>query len=191
VIGSHRLLVSAAALVALAALSTPAYADDSAWGDGVEVLQDTEMKDLRGGIGIPGIPNINFSIVITTSMNGTPVVTTQLTVDETGALLQQTVGNIGENIANLSPETLAALGLSGLSNAAGVVIDDADGVTALVHNITDGSLQNIIVNAANNRDLAQNIDVTLELPGFEAVQHSFGGTLIGMHLTDDLNPYLD
>lgn len=187
----RRLITGFATGAALMALGTPAHAGEATWGDGVEVLQDTEMKDLRGGIGLPGLPNINFSVVITTLMNGTPVVTTQLTVDETGAMLQQTVGNIGENIANLSDDALGALGLAGLRNTVGVVIDDDSGVTALVHNITDGSLQNIIVNNADGRDLAQNIDVTLDLPGFDAVQNAFGHELIGMHVTDDLNPYLD
>jgi len=187
----RSLLIGAAVGAALFAFSAPAYASDAAWGDGVEVLQDSEMQGLRGGFGIPGIPNINFSIIITTLMNGTPVVTTRLTVDETGAMLQHTVGEVGQNIADLSPDALAAFGLTGLKGATGVVIDDDSGVTALVHNITDGSLQNIIVNTANNRDLAQNIDITLDLPSFAAVQNSFAGEIVGMHLTDDLNPYLD
>lgn len=176
---------------ALLALSTPAYAADGAWGNDIEIIPDTEMKDLRGGIGIPGMPNINFAIVITTLMNGTPVVTTNLTVDETGAMLQQTVGNIGENIADLSDDALGQLGLAGLRNAVGVIINDDAGVTALVHNITDGSLQNIIVNRADGRDLAQNIDVTLDMPGFDAVQRSFLDERFGIHITDELAPYLD
>src|SRR6185295_12753033 len=95
-----------------------------------------------------------------------------------------TIGDIGQSIANMSPEALAALGLSGLAGAHGVVIDDAEGVTALAHNVTDGSLQNIIVNTASGRDLSLDTVLTLDLHGFEAVQNSMRADSFGILLAD-------
>ena len=90
----------------------------------------------------------------------------------------------------MTPEQLDALGLDGLNGLGGVVIDDEAGVTALVHNITDGSLQNIIVNNATGRDLSQQVDVTLTLPGFELIQNELATEIFGMRLNDDLSPFL-
>lgn len=176
----------ALALVTLAcvALAAPAYADDG-WGAGVEVMADEEMGDLRGGLAVaPGL-EVNFGAVITTYVNGAPALTTNLTWTDTGQLVSETLGQAGESINNLTPEQRSELGLGGLENAGGVVIADADGVTALVHNITDGALQNIIVNTATGRDLRQDVDLTLTLPGFEAVQDSLLLERIGIRLSED------
>ena len=37
---------------ALAALSAPAYASTDDWGDDIEVMDDAEMDDLRGGFDV-------------------------------------------------------------------------------------------------------------------------------------------
>lgn len=170
---------------AFAALASPAWADDSGWGDGVEVMSDADMAEHRGGLSIGGI-NVNFGAVVTTYVNGIPAVTTQLTIDDIGALVQQTVGNIGQNIQDMTSEELAALGLGGLENAGGVVIEDETGVTALVHNVTEGALQNIIINTATGQNLSQEIDVTLELPGFEFIQSNLILEKFGFQISDDL-----
>lgn len=178
----HFALISAAAL---AALSTPARADDGAWGDGVEVMAESEMSVERGGIAIGGI-EINFGAVVTTFVNGVPALTTQLTWTDAGTFVQETVGAIGQNINDMTPDELAALGLSGLENGGGVIIEDESGVTALVHNVTEGALQNIIINSATGRDLTQEIDVTLELPGFELMQDQLITEHFGFRISDDL-----
>jgi len=179
-------LITSAASVAL---SAPAYADES-WGEGVEVLQDAEMQDLRGGLAVGGI-TFDFGAVVTTLVNGMPVVTTQLTITDAGTIVDQTIANVGENIQDMTEDQRNALGLGGLDNAAGVVIQDESGVTALVHNVTNGALQNIIVNTATGRDLAQNIDVTLDLPGFEAIQNSLTTELFAMRTIADLSDFLN
>lgn len=173
--------------VAYAAFAAPAAAEDlGAWGDGVEVMQDAEMSDLRGGLAIaPGLV-VNFGAVVTTYMDGAPILTTTLSWTEFGAVMRQTFGSMGTRISDLSPEALAALGLDGLGGLDGIVIDDENGVTALVHNLTEGSMQNIIINNATGRDLHQEIDITLEMPGFEALQAGYLLDRFGMQLNDDM-----
>lgn len=179
-----RLRAALLSAAAFAALATPAWAD-AGWGDGVEVMSDADMSEHRGGFEIAGL-DINFGAVVTTFSNGIPVLTTTLTWTDAGAIVDQTVGEIGQSIDDLTPDQITALGLDGLTGAGGVIIEDENGVTALVHNITEGALQNIIINNAAGRDLRQEIDVTLELPGFEAMQGALTTDLFGIHITDDM-----
>ncbi|HRP12603.1 MAG TPA: hypothetical protein PLK37_16380, partial [Terricaulis sp.] len=139
-----------------------------------------------GGLAVaPGL-EVNFGAVITTYVNGAPALATTLTWSDNSQLVEQTIGALGQSLDALSPEQRAQLGLSGLGDAGGVVIADADGVTALVHNVTDGALQNIIVNTATGRSLSQEVDVTLTLPGFEAVQGALLLERIGIRLDEDM-----
>ncbi|MFZ2029407.1 MAG: hypothetical protein WAU68_03785 [Vitreimonas sp.] len=148
-------------------------------------MNDDEMNDLRGGFAVGGI-DINFGATVTTYVNGQPALTTQLTWTDAGQIVQQTVGDVGVTMQNLSPAALSALGLDGSAGSNGVAITDANGVTALVHTVTGGALQNIIINDASNRDIRQDIDVTLTLPGFDAIQNAIGLQQFGLRLGDDL-----
>lgn len=174
--------------VFMAMLVPPAWAEEP-WGDNIDVMSAEEMDRHRGGFEIAGL-NINFGATVTTLVNGVPALVTTLTWTDVGALVEETVGEVGQNIANMSPDQLTALGLNGLENAGGVVIEDEFGVTALVHNITEGALQNIIINNATGRDLAQEIDVTLTLPGFEFIQGQLITERFGIHLTDEMNIFI-
>jgi hypothetical protein len=173
------------AACALTALSAPAYAEAGGWGDDIEVIEDAEMADLRGGFDIGGI-EIGFGAVVTSTLNGVPVLTTQLTITDTGAIIQQTLNTVGQNLDSLTPEQRAALGLDGLEGLGGIVIDSESGITAFVHNVTNGTLQNIIVNTATGQEIGQSIDVTLTLPGFEYIQSQLMLERFGMQVSDDL-----
>lgn len=170
------------------ALAAPAWADEG-WGENIEVMSVEDLDAHRGGFEVAGL-NINFGATVTTLVNGIPALVTTLTWTDVGAFVEETVGSVGQDISEMTPEQLTALGLDGLENAGGVVIDDENGVTALVHNITEGTLQNIIVNNATGRDLSQEIDVTLTLPGFEFIQGELVTERFGIHLTDDMNIFI-
>jgi hypothetical protein len=186
-IARHALRFALATAAAFAALSAPAFASDDAWSD-VEVIADDEMDDLRGGFEIPGTSiNVNFGAVVTTVMNGIPVLTTNVTWTDAGAIVDRTMANVGESLSEMPPEAIEALGLDGLQDAGGLVIEDEAGVTAIVHNITESSIQNIIVNNATGRDIAQDIDVTLTLPGFEYVQQQIATERFGIRIGEDLS----
>lgn len=182
-IGALRTLLLATC--ALGALSGQARAEATDWGDDIEVMDEAEMGDLRAGFSVAGI-QFNFGAVVTSTLNGVPVLITQLTMTDTGAIVQQTLNAVGENIASLAPEDLQALGLEGEENAAGVVIASESGITAFVHNVAEGTLQNIIVNTATGQDITQDIDVTLTLPGFEYIQSQLALETFGLRISDDL-----
>jgi hypothetical protein len=174
--------------VFFAALAAPAWADDG-WGEDIEVMDVEELDVHRGGFMVAGI-NFNFGATITTLVNGVPALTTSLTWTDVGAFVEETIGEVGENINTLTDEQRVELGIDGLENAGGVIIADEAGVTALVHNVTEGSLQNIIINNATGRDLTQEIDVTVTLPGFELIQDALQVEVFGMHVSGDLSPFL-
>lgn len=182
-----KLALATLAAVTWALFAPAASADEFTWASGVEVMDEADMAAHRGGFEIDGL-QINFGAVITTYVNGMPALTTTMTWTDVGSFVQQTVGDIGEQVQSLTAEQRQALGLPDTAN--GVVINDASGVTTLVHNITEGSLQNIIVNNASGRDLSQNIDVTLELPGFSTMQNSLLLEHLGMQLQNDLNSFV-
>jgi hypothetical protein len=179
----RRLFLFLASAAAMAAVCAPARADDDPWA-GLELIEDSEMADLRGGIRLPNGLDLGLGAIVTTYSNGAPVLQTQLTWTDSGAMVDQTIAAIGQNISDMTTEQREALGLEGITG--GLVIEDADGVTALVQNVTNGALQNIIINNANGRDLRQDIAVTLTLPNFEAMQDVFSLQQIGLHIDRDL-----
>lgn len=181
----RALLSSIVSAAAIALTCAPAHADD-AWGDDIEVMLDEEMDAQRGGFRIGGF-EFNFGAVITSTIDGVPVLTTTITWSDAGAIIQRTLAGLGQSLDDLTPEQRSALGLDGLEGAGGIVIDGTDGVTALVHNVADGSLQNIIVNTATGRDIAQDIDIQLELPNFEFMQQELTTERFGIRIGDDLN----
>lgn len=181
----RRALLFSLAAAAAALTCAPAHAQD-VWGDEIEVMQDDEMSGLRGGFIFGGI-EFNFGAVITSTLNGVPVLTTSITWTDTGAVVQQLLAGVGQNLDDLSAEQREALGLNGLEGQGGVVVDGPDGVTAFVHNVTDGALQNIIVNTATGQELTQDIEMTLTLPNFEFVQSQLTTERFGIRIGDDMN----
>ncbi|MEZ5972184.1 MAG: hypothetical protein R3C31_10290 [Hyphomonadaceae bacterium] len=165
-------------------MATPAHADEG-WGQDIEVMSVDDLDANRGGFSFGNL-NFNFGATVTTLVNGVPALVTNITWTDVGALVDQTVGQVGQDISEMTPEQLEALGLNGLDGLSGVVIDDEAGVTALVHNVTQGTLQNIIINDATGRDLSQEVDVTLTLPGFEFIQREILTELFGIRIQDDL-----
>lgn len=177
-----RALLCCLAMTVAAAAPAQAFED---WDSDVEIMGDEEMRDLRGGFAVDGM-EIGFGALVTSYVNGAPVLSTQLTWTDVGAVVQETLSGAGQSLRDLTPEGRDALGVGDLGDASGVVLNDQAGVTGLIHNITDGALQNIIINSANDRDLRQEIDVTLTLPGFDAIQNALALERFGIHLTDDM-----
>ena len=185
----RRSFLLAATALAAFSFTAPARANE-VWGDGVQVMDDAAMAGLRGGVRLPNGFDIGFGAVVTTYAHGVPALETRLTWTTAGAIVTETTGDIGTKLSSLTPEERATLGLSGLDGLGGVVISDAEGVTALAHNITKGALQNIIINNASGRDLTQTVDVTITLPAFEGMQQALDIERLGMSLGVDIRDQL-
>ena len=101
-----------------------------------------------------------------------------------------TAGNTGAtgaagNANNTSNTSSPAAGIIG-----GVALVDGNGATALIHNVTAGQLQSLIVNNANNRNLRQDMELNLYLPDLATMQASSSMQQRASQLTYDLNTSL-
>ncbi|MNF02848.1 hypothetical protein D3C80_2020610 [compost metagenome] len=86
------------------------------------------------------------------------------------------------------PGQFGGLDLTGLpAGANGLVLTDENGSTALVHNVLNGQLQNMVLNAANGRDIRQDMQVMLTLPNFEAMQREYSLDRLGAQIGQDLD----
>ena len=125
--------------------------------------------------------------MVTTYVNGVPVLTTTLTWTDAGAIVEETIGALGQNVAELSRR--AAGGARRRDGRKSRAASSSTTRPASPRSFTTSpkaSLQNIIINNASGRDLMQEIDVTLELPGFEAVQSGLFVEHFGFQISDDM-----
>jgi len=181
-----------ALLVAASALALPMVAHATAlpvtdpWA-GVEVMDDAAMAEARGGFVLPNGVEVNFAAKVNTYSGGMLALQTDLVVTDNGLLIDHQLGELGQALSALSDADRAELGLAHVNGSSGVVIRDASGVTALVQGLSQSGLQNLIFNTASGRDLRQEIELTITLPGFSSVQEMIGQELLGMRIGDDLN----
>ncbi len=81
--------------------------------------------------------------------------------------------------ASLDQLTPANVDLSGLADARGVVVNDARGFTAALHQVTRQRIASFLVSTANARNLRQEIDVEVTVNNFKAYQSAARDALLG------------
>ena len=98
---------------------------------------------------------------------------------------------IGTALALPSAGWVVLENLRGITGTGGgVALVDGNGATALIHNVTTGQLQNLIVNSANNRNLRQDMELNLYLPDLAAMQSASSAQQRAAQMTYDLNTTL-
>lgn len=136
--------------------------------DGVEVVSDAELSELRGGFNFRDLA-ITLGADIRTFVNGELALHTVVNWTPHGATSETAfVSSI------LSPATAAEL-QNGMLSSGGITMRVGDqavylangGQTALLHNV-DGTIQNVIVNTASNTAITQEVDATLGVGGYDA-----------------------
>lgn len=139
-------LVAAALLSALAGV-----------GPGPSPLHDEELDRLRGGYVVAGGLTLDFGAVTRTLVDGRLALQTEVTWTAQGAQVVRTGGEA-------APVALPAGG------AGEVAFTTADGLSSVIQRVGPDGLANVVLNTASGRDIRQSTDVTLTLPGFQAVQ---------------------
>jgi len=155
--------------------------------DSLAPMSDEDLGDMRGGFLTAGGVSFDFGAVVRTYVDGQLALETRLTWTPTGAVTEQITGSL----PGWTPLVLGQAGgldLSGLSPGSnGLVLTDANGTTALVHNVLNGQLQNLVVNAADNRDIRQDMQVMLTLPNFDVMQQDFSVAQLGSQIFQDVD----
>jgi len=181
-------------LCALAAATVLSAAPASAYAPGPHdemigeaPLSDGELDEMRGGFLVADGITVGLGAVVRTHVNGQLALETRLTWTPQGPQVDRTVGEgvVPASAAGAHQAALAAgLDLSGLASQDGAYVTQ-DGATAFVHTL-GGSFQNILLNTADGLELRQETEITLTLPGFEAVQAGFIRDLAGFRIGEEL-----
>lgn len=184
---AHSLLLLALAVVAPAFMATASLAEP-------QPLSDDELSDLRGGFITTNGFTFGFGVVIRSYIDDKLALQTQLTWTPKGAVTEQIRGDV-PGVTDLASAMTSLLnngidlrGITGTSG--GVALVDGNGATALIHNVTTGQLQNLIVNSANNRNLRQDMELNLYLPDLAAMQSASSAQQRAAQMTYDLNTTL-
>lgn len=150
-------------------------------------MTDAELADMRGGYLTAGGVVFDFGAIVRTYVDGALALETRLTWTPTGPITEQVTGDL-PGWTTLIPGQFGGLDLTGLpAGANGLVLTDENGSTALVHNVLNGQLQNMVLNAANGRDIRQDMQVMLTLPNFEAMQRDYSLDRLGTQIGQDLD----
>ena len=140
---------------------------------GLEPLADEELADLRGGLLFAGGIAFEFGATVRTTIDGQPALETRLTWTPDGIVV--------EDLSTLTGGPIPEFSGFGLN------ITDATGTTLVGHRLLDGELQGFIINTGDNRDIRQEMDVTLTLPGFDLVQRDMLTDRLGFRIGVDVS----
>ena len=160
-----------AACAALGLLLAPAARAQEAL-EGLAPLSGEELSELRGGLLFAGGIAFDFGAVVRTTIDGQLALETRLTWTPDGVVVEDT--------SAMAPVQLPQIDGFGLS------ITDASGTTIVGHRLLEGEIQGFILNSADNRDVRQDLDVTLTLPGFEATQRDMMTGRLGFRINTDM-----
>ncbi|HEX5007279.1 MAG TPA: hypothetical protein VFV70_09215 [Hyphomonadaceae bacterium] len=163
-----RLLLGCVALIAIHGQAMP----QEAVLDQLAPLADDELSDLRGGLLFAGGIAFEFGAVVRTTIDGQPALETRLTWTPDGVIVEDLSALAGGPI----PEF----------NGFGLNITDATGTTLVGHRLLDGELQGFIINTGDNRNIRQEMDITLGLPGFETIQQGMITDRLGFRIGADI-----
>lgn len=188
---THLILLLALTLMGPALMATASRAEAPS---GPQALSDEELSSLRGGFITTNGFTFGFGVVIRTYVNEQLALKTQMTWTPTGPVTEQVRGDapgVTDMASALTSLLNNGIDLSGISDTAGgVALVDGDGATAMIHNVTSGQLQNLIVNSANNRNLRQDMELNLYLPDLAAMQSASSAQQRVAQMTYDLNTTL-
>lgn len=175
----HRFALWAALAIA-AALPSASVAEGFSGG---QAMSFEELDEVRGGMITPTGLEIGFGAVVRTFVDGSLALQTRLTWTESGPV--ETV-EYGMTMPDIT--TAAAAGGVFLNGPAleGVVVNGDGGVTAISHSITGEHITHLVINNANNREIRQSTDITVDIPGLAQLQQDIAFQVMDLRLQDSI-----
>ncbi|MGM0782523.1 MAG: hypothetical protein ACQEUM_00265 [Pseudomonadota bacterium] len=142
----------------------------------LEVIDTTDMAELRGGFSINGL-DLAFGARVRSMIddvmqqtmvefrNTGPHVISQTLTDPTGKA--HDINPSANSLVNVSPDGIS---LPGMSNFSGMALNDAKGFTAVLHQITNQAIIGGVVSNASDRSISNQIDVDISINNMEALR---------------------
>lgn len=170
------LYLRAAAMALVLAANAPPAGDEIF--SSLEPVSDTELDEQRGGFTFGGM-DIRLGAEIRTYLDGELALLTNVTWTDTASSKTEVLS------AALTPADASVL-QAGLLSTGGITMKVGDntvylanqGQTAVFHR-TDGGLQNVLINTANGAEIAQEVDLDLDLSGYEAFNAGLAAQRVG------------
>jgi hypothetical protein len=172
------LLAGAMALAPLASAHADAF-------DDLATASDAELAAARGGFVTADGIAFDLGAVIRTYQNGELALMSQLTWTPNGAVVSHTSGDPYSGAAQAAQAAAARLAGGG-----GFAVADASGATAIAHDVAGANLRSLVITSASDTRFLQDIEVTITLPGFEAMQAGFMTDRLGLRLGAELSALL-
>lgn len=182
--------VSKLVLVCAAALSPTSLAAQETGAEdplaSARPMTEEELAEARGGFEIAGLI-ISLGANLRTYLNGELALQTLFNWGSGGVEAQQYVS------AALTEATADQL-RAGMFSEGGIrlqlggqqVFFANDGHTALIHNV-DSGVQNVILNTASNTAVRQELDLTLNLSGYDTFRESISAGSLPMGMAIELD----
>lgn len=174
-----RALVLTAA-IALCAAWPAAQAQATQDFADAQVLSLDQLDEVRGGLQLPSGAEFGFGAVMSTFVDGSLALQTRLTWTALGPVETVEVGMFTPNLA--AAAAAGGITLEGGSTVQGLVVGGDGGITAVVHSVSGEHLGHLVINNANNRDIRQSTDITLDIPGFAQMQQDIAAQNVDLRL---------
>lgn len=147
---------------------------------GAEVMSLEQLDEVRGGLQLPSGAEFGFGAVMSTFVDGSLALQTRLTWTALGPVETVEVGMLTPNLA--AAAAAGGITLEGGLAVQGLVVGGDGGITAVVHGVSGEHLTHLVINNANNRDIRQSTDVTLDIPGFTQMQQDIIAQTVDLRL---------
>lgn len=145
-----------------------------------------ELESSRGGLMTPWGLEIGFGAVVRTFVDGTLTLESQLTWTPDGPVRTYVTGQPTPDLAAAA----AAQGLHVAPGSEGLLIAGAGGATVVLHELGDRRVAGFVLNNADNRNIRQDTEITLNLPELQTLQQVFNTQALSARLQDSLNQAL-
>ncbi|MGA7799867.1 MAG: hypothetical protein WCC36_03570 [Gammaproteobacteria bacterium] len=182
--------VGARCALALAASAVPGWVCPAAAGPvgphpfaGLTAVSEQDLAERRGGFDFAGM-KFEFGAQVRTVIDGQLALQSTFTVNDSGQLSgQQVIGGAGRPVDAATAARLAAAGLkgadlAGVAAGGGVIVQDAKGTTLAVHDISQSRVIGLLVNTASDRQIQQQLNITVGVARFKEFQQAVRDTLL-------------
>lgn len=161
-------------IMLIVCLAGPAFAQDG------PPLDLAELDNQRGGFLTPTGLEVSFGAVVSTYVDGNLALQTQFTLTDQG-LEQTTTAGLPGNVTDAA--TGAGINLGGLGGE-GVYVPGDNGGTVVLHGLDASHLTGMILNTADNRDIRQQVDMTVGIEALDQLQSQIVGQQMDLRLND-------